>query len=172
MTPDETIHESLQKLNYGIYVVTSLKSGSEMTTRNHDWVSASAISWLTQVSFEPKLVAFSVEKTSNLAETIEKSRNFAVHILSEDDRSIVKDFDGPADFTDEQVNGHSFTKGKTGAPILGEGLAVVEFELTEVLKVHGSGSHVLLVGKPVSAELRDPKAKSIAIEETRFEYGG
>ena len=164
------ISDTLRKLNYGIYVVTSLKSADELTTRNADWVSASTISWATQVSLNPDLLAVAVQKDSNLAETIQRSQNFALHILAEGDRDVVKDFDGPADFDDDQVNGYDFDKGTSGAPILKQGLGVIECTLHDAITL--DGDHMLFIGKPVAADLRDPRAKSIAIEETEFEYGG
>ena len=170
MADANVLSETLKKLNYGIYVVTSRKPAAELVTRNHDWVAASTVSWVTQVSMEPLLVGVALQKTSNLHETIDKSRDFALHILSEADRELVEAFTGPADFTDEQVNGHHYEKGETGAPILEEGLGVVEFELERTIDL--GGDHVLVIGKPVAAQLRDKRAQSIAIEETRFEYGG
>ena len=170
MADANVISETLKKLNYGIYVVTSRKPAAELSTRNHDWVAASTVSWVTQVSMEPMLVGLAIQKTSNLHETIDKSRDFALHILAEEDRGLVAEFTGPADFTDEQVNGHKYSKGQTGAPILAEGLGVVEFTLERSIDL--GGDHVLVIGKPVAAELRNKKATSIAIEETRFEYGG
>ena len=164
------IEETIKKLNYGIYIVTSRKPAAELTTRNHDWVSASTVSWVTQVSMEPMLVAVAIQKTSNLHETIDKSRDFAVHILGEGDRGLVDEFVGPADFSDEQVNGHRYEKGETGAPILQEGIGYVEFTVAETFDP--GGDHVIVVGKPVAAKLREKTGTSIAIEETRFEYGG
>ena len=165
-----TLSETLKKLNYGIYVVTSRKPAAELVTRNHDWVSASIVSWAMQVSMEPQLVAIAVQKDSNLRETIEKSHDFALHILSEEDRGLVKEFTGSVDFTDDEINGHHYDKGASGAPILKEGLGVVEFKWQETIAT--GGDHVIFIGKPVAAQLRKPKATSIAIEETRFEYGG
>lgn len=164
------LQKTLQKFNYGIYVVTSLKPGAELTTRNADWVSASAMSWVTQVSFEPHLISVAVQKGSNLSETIQRSRNFAVHILGEQDRALVTDFDHPAEFTDEQVNGHSYSKGKTGAPILAEGIGVVECTLHDAITL--PGDHMLFIGECVDADLRRPDDTAIAIEDTTFEYGG
>lgn len=166
----DTISETLKKFNYGIYIVTSLKAGGELTSRNEDWVSASVVSWATQVSFEPVLVAIAVQKDSNLSETIQRSQNFAIHVLADTDRDLVKDFDGPADFDADDINGHHYTKGTTGAPLLEDGLGVVEFELVDAITL--PADHMLFIGKPVSAQLRKPDAKTIAIEETGFEYGG
>ena len=166
----DQIAETLKKLNYGIYVVTSRKPAAELSTRNHDWVSASTVSWVTQVSMEPMLVAVAIQKDSNLRETIDKSRDFAVHILGEADRSLVKESTGPADFTDEEVNGHHYDEGETGAPLLKEGIGVFECKVKETFDP--GGDHVVVIGEPVAAQLRDKKGTSIAIEETRFEYGG
>lgn len=170
MADANTLNETLKKLNYGIYVVTSRKPAAELTTRNRDWVSASTVSWVTQVSMEPMLVAVAIQKTSNLHETIDKSRDFAVHILGEDDRGLVKEFTGPADFSDEEVNGHTYTKGETGAPILKEGIGVFECRVKDTFDP--GGDHVVVIGEPVAAQLRNKRGTSIAIEETRFEYGG
>ncbi len=170
MSDQPTISDALKKLNYGIYIVTSRKPAAELVTRNHDWVSASTVSWVMQVSMEPEMVAIAVQHDSNLRETIDKSHNFAVHILAEEDRGLVEEFVGAVDFTDDQVNDHHFDKGESGAPILKEGLAVIEFELEETIMP--GGDHVILIGKPVAAQLRKPQETSIAIEETGFEYGG
>ena len=170
MDPDSPISQTLRKLNYGIYVVTSLKDGAELATRNADWVSASTMSWVTQVSLDPDLIAVAVKKGANLSETIQRSQNFAVHILGEEDRGLIDDFDGPAEFSDEQVNGHTYTKGHTGAPILDEGLGVIECELHDAITL--DGDHMLFIGRCVRAELRRPDAKAVALGETRFEYGG
>lgn len=170
MSDPTTISDTLKKLNYGIYIVTSRKPADELVTRNHDWVSASTVSWAMQVSMEPELVAIAVQHDSNLRETIEKSHNFAIHILGEGDRGLVKEFVGAVDFTDDQVNGHHFDKGDSGAPILTEGLGVIEFSLEETIMP--AGDHVIFIGKPVAAQLRKPNEQSIAIEETGFEYGG
>lgn len=170
MSDQTTISQTLQKLNYGIYIATSRKPADELVTRNHDWVSAATVSWVMQVSMEPELVAIAVQHDSNIRETIEKSHNFAIHILGEKDRGLVKEFVGAVDFSDDQVNGHKFQKGTSGAPILAEGLGVIEFKLKETIMP--TGDHVIFIGSPVAAELRDPAASSIAIEDTKFEYGG
>ncbi len=167
---NSAISDTLKKLNYGIYIVTSLKNGGELTTRNADWVSASTVSWASQLSMDPDLLGVVVMKSSNLAETIQRSSNFALHILSEEDRSLIDDFVGPADFNEDQINGHSYTKGQTGAPILKEGLGYIECKLSKALTLEGD--HMLFIGTPVHAELRKPTATSIALEETSFEYGG
>ena len=170
MADQKTISETLKKLNYGIYIVTSLKSADELLTRNHDWVAAGTVSWATQVSMDPELLAICLQKGSNLRETVQRSHSFALHILSEADRGLVKEFSKPADFSDDEVNGHHFERGVSGSPILKEGLGVVECKVVEEIIL--PGDHVLFVGEPVAAELRDPRAQSIAIEDTRFEYGG
>jgi flavin reductase (DIM6/NTAB) family NADH-FMN oxidoreductase RutF len=164
------VSQVLKKLHYGIYIVTSRKDGSELTTRNADWVSASTISWVTQVSMDPDRLAVVVRKNSNLAETIQRSQNFAVHLLSEDEREVVSKFDGQVDFSDDEVNGFSFREGSSGAPILDIGLGFVDCELSNAITLEGD--HLMFVGKPLSAELNDDEAKVLALDETRFEYGG
>ena len=169
--PDSAISQALKKLNYGIYIVTSRKPAGELTTRNADWVAASTISWLTQSSAEPATVVMAVQKDSNLAETIQRSGNFAVHLLGEDDRELVKEFVGPADFNEEQVNGHRYTEGESGAPILASA-GFGHFECRTVETVSLEGDHHLIIGRVISGKVTDAKAEPLALEQSSFEYEG
>ena len=163
-------HEALRKLQYGVHIVTSRKSQEELRSRNQDWVSASTISWAMQCSFDPPLIAIAVQKNTNLAETIQRSQNFAVHVLGEADRELAGRFDGPADFDDEQLNGLSFSLGKCGAPVLEQGIAVLECQLEDALTL--PGDHMLFIGKLLHADLRQENGKALLLEYTPYEYGG
>ena len=165
---NDPITAALQKIPYGVHIVTSLKDGDELTTRSQDWVSASTISWVMQVSLEPNLIAVAVQKDANLSETIQRSQNFCVHLLGEGDRALIDDFDGPADFTDEQVNGLKFEKGQTGAPILDRGVGYLECKLADAHTLEGD--HMLFIGEVVAA--RAAEGAALQLEDTQYEYGG
>src|SRR6478736_4290690 len=65
----------------GLYVVGST-DGAER--RN-----GMTLNWATQVSFEPKLLAISVEKEAVTHELIEAGRVFSVNLIDVEDRAIV-----------------------------------------------------------------------------------
>lgn len=62
----------LRMFTYGLYAV-SCKDGDE--------VNAFTANWLSQVSFEPPLIAVSVENTSKSLPMIQRSRKFAVNVF-------------------------------------------------------------------------------------------
>jgi flavin reductase (DIM6/NTAB) family NADH-FMN oxidoreductase RutF len=63
MTTDP-IKEALQRLPYGFYSITS---------RNGDEVNAMVGNWLTQASFEPRLIVFGLAKKAYSHEVIRKA---------------------------------------------------------------------------------------------------
>ncbi|MDQ2888758.1 MAG: flavin reductase family protein [Chloroflexota bacterium] len=62
----------LRQFTYGLFAITCCE-GEE--------VNAFTANWLTQVSFEPPLLAVSVENNSKSLPMIQRSRKFAVNIL-------------------------------------------------------------------------------------------
>lgn len=64
--------QALRLFTYGLYAITCVVG---------DEVNAFTANWLTQVSFEPPLVAVSVENTSKSLPMIERSRAFAINVL-------------------------------------------------------------------------------------------
>jgi len=69
----------LRMFTYGLYVVTCVAG---------DDVNAFTANWLTQVSFEPPLVAVSVENASKSLPMIERSRAFAINVLRSGQRGL------------------------------------------------------------------------------------
>jgi len=99
----------LWKMPSGLYVLGSTDRAGR---RN-----GMTINWVTQVTFEPKLVAVSVEQTAFTHELIAASEVFAVNFVSQDDRAIVRKFTKPVDvdLDAHTLNGFPFHDGVTGA---------------------------------------------------------
>jgi flavin reductase (DIM6/NTAB) family NADH-FMN oxidoreductase RutF len=77
---DETAKkEALRLFTYGLYAITC----AEGQQRN-----AFTANWLSQVSFDPPLVALSVENTSTSIHLIRASRRFAVNVFGADQRAL------------------------------------------------------------------------------------
>ncbi|MEM8964869.1 MAG: flavin reductase [Bacteroidota bacterium] len=68
------------------------KPSQEMSTRDRDYITAGTVSWVNQASFELPLVTVAVQKHTDLHETMEKSRVFAVNIVGKDDQGMLKPF--------------------------------------------------------------------------------
>lgn len=166
-----TLDNALKNLTYGYYLIATRKDGKELTTRENDWVSAGTVSWAIQSSFEPAMITIAIQKDSNLNETIGRSEAFSLTILGKKDSELVKKFakQTNVDYSDNKVNGISYEKGKSGAPILNCGISTIECELVETLIPEGD--HILFVGKVVGAKERN-NDQPLTEADTRFEYAG
>ncbi|HEY7107562.1 MAG TPA: flavin reductase family protein [Acidimicrobiia bacterium] len=148
----------------GLYVLGSTDKGER---RN-----AMTLNWATQVSFDPKLVAVSIEVAAFTHELVTEGRVFSLNIVDREDRAIVRKFTKPveADLGARTLNGFPFHDGFSGAPILDQAVAYVDCEVREQVAV---GDHTLFVGEVVDAAFQKPEdADVLRMEDTRMNYGG
>jgi flavin reductase (DIM6/NTAB) family NADH-FMN oxidoreductase RutF len=154
----------LWKLPSGLYVIGSTDGEAR---RN-----GMTLNWLSQVSFDPKLVAVSIERSAFTHELVSASRVFAVSLVDREDRAIVRKFTKPVDVDLERrtLNDFPFVERTTGAPILEQAVAFVDCHVHDQLEL---GDHTLFVGEVVDAGfLRDEEAPVLRMEDTRMNYGG
>jgi len=147
----------------GLYLVGS-RAGSRRNAMTANWVS--------QVSFEPKLVAVSVEREALTHSLIHDGGVFSLSILDREDRAVVRKFVKPVepDGQGGELNGLPFVERVTGAPILAQALAWVDCALRHELDV---GGHTLFVGEVVDAGFsKDESTPVLRMEDTRMNYGG
>ncbi len=69
----------LRTFTYGLYAVSCANEGE---------VNVFTANWLTQVSFQPPLLAVSVENISKSLPMILRSRKFTVNVLRSGDREL------------------------------------------------------------------------------------
>ena len=153
----------LWTLPSGLYVVGS---------RAGDRRNGMTVNWVSQVSFEPKLLAISVEKTAFTHELITEGGVFALNTVSREDRAIVRKFTKPVevDTAAKTLNGFPFHDGLSGAPILDQAPAFVDCEVRQAVDV---GNHTLFIGEVVDAGFRQPEdTEVLRMEDTRMNYGG
>ena len=147
----------------GLYIV-----GSRAGERRNGMT----LNWLTQVSFDPKLVAISVEDAAVTHELISEGKVFAVSTVAVEDRAIVRKFTKPVDVDLEALtlNGFAFQDGGSGAPILDQAPAYVDCEVRQTVDV---GNHTLFIGEVVDAGFQaDEETEVLSMDDTRLNYGG
>jgi flavin reductase (DIM6/NTAB) family NADH-FMN oxidoreductase RutF len=146
----------------GLYVVGS---------RAGDRRNGMTTSWISQVSFDPKLVGVSVEKAALTHELISEGGSFTINTIDREDRAIVRKFTKPVDVAGNTMNEFAFHDGPmTGAPVLDQAVAFVECEMRTPVDV---GGHTLFIGEVVNASFQ--KSEDIGVlrmEDTRMNYGG
>ena len=148
----------------GLYVIGS---------RSGDRRNLMTANWCTQVSFDPKLVAVSVDKTAVTHALITESSAFTVCTIDREDRAIVRKFTKPVDVDVDAhtLNGFPFHDGPaTGVPVLDQAAAFVECAVRQAIEC---GDHTLFIGEIVNASFQKAEDTPVLrMEDTRMSYGG
>ena len=160
---DKLRRRVLWALPYGLYVVGS---------RAGDRRNAMTLNWATQVSFDPKLMAISVEQAAVTHDLIAEGRAFSLNLIDREDRAIVRRFTKPVEVDDEAhtMNDFPFHDGVSGAPILKHAVAYVDCRVQQQVEV---GGHTVFIGEVVDAGFQKAEDTPVLrMEDTRMNYGG
>ena len=160
---DKLRRRVLWTLPYGLYVLGS---------RAGDRRNGMTMNWVSQVSFDPKLLGVGIEKGALTHELVTESGVFVLNTVSREDRSIVRKFTKPVEVDEaaRTLNGFPFHDGVTGAPILDQAPAYVECEVRQPVEV---GNHTFFIGEVVACGFQaDEETPVLRMEDTRMNYGG
>src|SRR5947208_15542723 len=147
----------------GLYVVGSCAG----TRRN-----LMTLNGATQVSFDPKLVAISVEREALTHELVHDGGSFALCIIDREDRTIVRKFTKPVEVDEaaHTMNGFPFHDAPTGAPVLDQAVAWLDCRVAQEAAV---GDHTVFFGEVVDCGFQKPEETAVLrMEDTRMNYGG
>jgi flavin reductase (DIM6/NTAB) family NADH-FMN oxidoreductase RutF len=157
MTRQKARERALQGIPYGLYIVGST-SGEALTTIIANWV--------TQVSFNPPLIAIAIEEGSNMKSHIERANRFSINILPPGNSDLVKAFIKPAQFKGLVHKGKEFTLSKHGAPFLVDANASLE---CEVVNSFQTGDHTIFIGEITDAVARR-EVDALTLKESGLSY--
>ena len=148
----------------GLYVIGS---------RDGDRRNGMTANWVTQISFDPKLIAVSIETHAFTYELITARGAFTVCTIDREHREVVRKFTKPVevDAGAMTLNGFPFHDGAvTGAPVLDEAVAFVECEVRDSV---AAGDHTVFIGEVVNAGFQKGEdVEVLRMEDTRMNYGG
>ncbi|MGD9711707.1 MAG: flavin reductase family protein [Thermomicrobiales bacterium] len=151
----------LRSFTYGLFAVSATDGqDSGIFTAN----------WITQVSFDPPMVALSVERDSSTLQPILSSGRFAVAPFRDGQRELAGFLGRPRSKAGDKVQqlGETMVATESGAIAYSGGLG---FCVCEVRNVIGAGDSVLLVAEVVEAvagESGDP----LTMREAGFRHFG
>jgi flavin reductase (DIM6/NTAB) family NADH-FMN oxidoreductase RutF len=160
---DKLRRRILWKMPSGLYVL-----GSRAGERRNGMT----INWVTQMSFDPKLVGVSVEREAFTHELVSEGGVFSLNFVSLEDRAIVRKFTKPVevDLAARTLNEFPFHDGATGAPILDQAVAYLDCEVRQAVEL---GGHTLFLGEIVDCAFQlDEDTPVLRMEDTRMNYGG
>ncbi len=163
MTTDP-MKEALRRMPYGFYSITS---------RNGDEVNAMVGNWLTQVSFEPRLVMFSLAQNAYTHDVVSAGGVFAINIFNKDDSDAIKHYTKSHAKNPAKMESAPWMPAPiTGCPILEGAAAVIECRMLQMVDI--GGDHDLLVGEVVNAVILKPgdDHTSLTLPHMGWSYAG
>lgn len=126
------------------------------------------LSWMTQASFKPPMVAIGVRQDAKSNAMIQSSRVFAVSFLEAGQAEIAEKFFQPQRRVGDKFGEFEFYTGETGCPILTPALGYIECNVAGSLD---QGDHTIFLGEVIHAGLHrdgDP----LLLANTPWQYGG
>jgi flavin reductase (DIM6/NTAB) family NADH-FMN oxidoreductase RutF len=152
-----TRNKILSKIPYGLFIVGSKRRES---------VSAIIANWITQVSFEPPLIAFAVEFDSNTHHFIDESKYFSLNMLPVGSKVFAKAFLKKTRHIGSTINEKEFTISKHGLPFLRDASDSLECKVVDSTRV---GDHVLFVGEVIDG-VSNGNGGILTLKETGWQY--
>lgn len=146
--------ELCRRLTNGLYVV-GVAHGQQ---RN-----AFTAAWLTQVSFDPLLVALSINPSHASFPILVAARAFAVSILAHGQLELARHFGTQSGRTVDKLAGQRWQTAHGGAPVLLDALAYLE---CRVVGRHPAGDHELVLGQVVGGRVLAPETRPMTYAET------
>jgi flavin reductase (DIM6/NTAB) family NADH-FMN oxidoreductase RutF len=142
------------RLSYGVYVVGVAGAGRQ------DGFTAA---WVMQASFDPLVLALSINSSNASYELLHAGGGFTVNVLKQGQLELARRFGTRSGRNEDKLAGIRWRPGRTGAPILEQALAYFDCELTGR---HRAGDHELVLGRVVDGKILDPGAAPLTYADT------
>lgn len=130
---------------------------------------AMTVNWVTQVSFEPPMIAVAIEKESASLPLVRHERAFALSILPSGARQLAGKLGrSSANVPEKLEDVPHHPSPVTGSPVLDESTGWIDCRLTSE---HPAGDHVLVIAEVVEAGILNDQ-ETLTLKETGFRYAG
>lgn len=157
---DPTIKkQALRLFTYGLYVVMCDDGNT---------VNGFTANWLTQVSFEPPLLAISVENDSKSLPMILQSGKLTVNVLRSGQRELAGALGKSALKQPNKLDSITYSSPMKGYPILHDGLAWVACDVRESVK---AGDSTVIIAEVIDAGIL-AEGQPLTMNEAGFRHAG
>lgn len=160
----DEIKNALRMMPYGFYAVS---------TKTEDDANVMVLNWVTQVSFEPRMLALGLAKNAHSHRLLEEGKVFALNIFNKNDADLIKPFTKGRSKNPEKMKDAKFVPGpETGCPVLEGVAAYVECRLLNIVET--GGDHDIVVGEVIGAGINKPgeAADSLSLSDLGWSYAG
>lgn len=151
--------KALRTFTYGLYAVSCAMGGE---------VNIFTANWLTQVSFDPPLIAISVENDSKSLPMILRSRVFTINVYQSEDRELAGKLGKSAVQHPNKLEGIAYTLGANGCPILQGALAWVICDVRHTVE---AGDSTLIIAEVADAGTSG-EGTPLTMAEAGFKHAG
>jgi flavin reductase (DIM6/NTAB) family NADH-FMN oxidoreductase RutF len=148
------VADLFRRLSTGVYVIGVAAGG-----RRNGFTAA----WLTQVSFDPLLIALSVNPEHASYPLLVEGGAFVINVLRPDQLDLARAFGTRSGRETDKLSGIPCRPSGTGAPILDDALAWLDCRLEQRFP---AGDHEIVLGRPVAGEVLDPTRRPLLYSDT------
>ena len=157
---DDAKKKLLRMIPHALYVLTSQANGKN---------AASTVSWVTQASFQPPLIAVGLKKDSVTLQVVKEAKTFALNFLGEGQKDIAQKFFKHVEPEGGSIAGEAFQPSPLYKhPFFPHLAGFVECKVVEVVD---KGDHSVVVAEVVGAEPGKVNGP-LLLSSTEWQYGG
>ena len=143
-----------RRLSTGVYVIGVAGGGRR---------NAFTAAWITQVSFDPLLVALSVNPEHASWPLLVEGGGFVVNVLGRDQLRHAERFGLRSGRDEDKLAGVEWRPAPSGAPILADAIAWLDCRLHAR---HPAGDHEIVLARPVAGEILQADAAPLLYRDT------
>jgi flavin reductase (DIM6/NTAB) family NADH-FMN oxidoreductase RutF len=148
------IQALFRRLTNGVYVV----GAADGDTRN-----AFTAAWVMQVSYDPLMLALSINPEHATYSLVHANRAFTVNVLKSGALDLARRFGTRSGRDVDKLAGVRWRAGRSGAPVLHDALAYFD---CEVVGSAPAGDHELVVARVIDGQILDATATPMTYAET------
>jgi flavin reductase (DIM6/NTAB) family NADH-FMN oxidoreductase RutF len=150
----------LRMIPHALYVLTSKSAGK---------TAASTVSWITQASFHPPLVAVVLKKETHTLDVVSQAQSFALNFLGMDQKDVAQKFFKHVEPEGNHMAGEIFQESPVFKhPIFPKMAGFVECRVVGSLD---KGDHLLILAEVLEAETGTLEGP-LLLSSTGWQYGG
>jgi flavin reductase (DIM6/NTAB) family NADH-FMN oxidoreductase RutF len=132
-------------------------------------INGFTLSWTTQASFKPPMIAIGVRQDSRSHAMIKASQVFAVSFLEKSQKDMAETFFKPQKGEGDKFGDIGYYLGAaTGCPIIESSLGYIECQVKGSLE---EGDHSIFLGEVIAAALHR-EGEPLLLQDTPWQYGG
>jgi flavin reductase (DIM6/NTAB) family NADH-FMN oxidoreductase RutF len=169
----DPVVETLELFPYGLYIIGS---------RGSDNINGMMADWLMQVSFQPRLVACSLERNSTTLKNLRETGVFSVNVLAAGDKELARRFCQPRNASKivgrsesgsaviyDKLSDTPYKPGElTNCPILDGALAYLECQVDQIID---AGDHALAIGRVLDGRVLG-EGEPLSSRDLGWSYAG